>query len=224
MGRGRRGRVTRETAHTGGDGAAPRGSYPKGRMRRQQVVEEALEVFSRLGYRGVSMRDIAKRTGLTPPGLRHHFPDKDALFAAVLHERDERVRAAAGDPQEHTFIEQAKQVVAHNQAFRGLASLYAIVSAEASEPSHPLHDEFVDRYRTNATRTGALVRAGQQAGKLREDLDPEMAARLISAVMDGIQLQWLLDESVDMVPLFEGFVHGYLRPAVDNHDDHDNRE
>jgi hypothetical protein len=30
--------------------------------------------------------------------------------------------------------------------------------------------------------------------------------------MDGIQLQWLLDESVDMVPLFEEFVRGYLVP------------
>jgi len=35
--------------------------------------------------------------------------------------------------------------------------------------------------------------------------------------MDGIQLQWLLDESVDMVPLFEEFVRGYLRrdPVVE---------
>ena len=48
---------------------------------------------------------------------------------------------------------------------------------------------------------------------MRADIDPALAARLISAVMDGIQLQWLLDESVDMVPLFDEFVRRYLHPA-----------
>ena len=50
---------------------------------------------------------------------------------------------------------------------------------------------------------------------MRADIDPALAARLISAVMDGIQEQWLLDESVDMTPLFAEFVRGYLLPRPD---------
>lgn len=191
----------------------PRGSYAKGQARRQAIVDEALAVFSRTGFHSGSLREIAKRVGLTPAGLMHHFADKEELFAEVLRQRDEKVRAAAGDPAEHTIVQQAEKVVAYNQTTRGLTSLYAIVSAEATDAEHPSHADFAERYRSAAAGSAELLRAGQEAGEVREDIDPALAARLISAVMDGIQLQWLLDESVDMVPLFEEFVRGYLRPS-----------
>lgn len=193
-------------------GRGRRGPYAAGQVRRQAIVDEALAVFSRTGFRGGSLREIAKRVGVTPAGLLHHFADKEELFAEVLHQRDEKVRAAAGDPAEHTLLEQAARVVAHNQTSRGLTSLYAIVSAEATDPEHPSHTEFAARYRDRAVEAEDILRRGQEAGEVRPDIDPAHAARLISAVMDGIQLQWLLDDTVDMVPLFEEFVAGYLLP------------
>ncbi|PCE14584.1 transcriptional regulator [Microbacterium sp. SZ1] len=194
-------------------GRGRRGPYAAGQARRQAIVEEALAVFSRTGFHGGSLREIAKRVGVTPAGLLHHFADKEELFAEVLRQRDEKVRAAAGEPAEHTLIEQAKRVVSYNQTSRGLTSLYAIVSAEATDPDHPSHAEFAARYRERAAEAEVILRRGQDAGEVRADIDPAHAARLISAVMDGIQLQWLLDDSVDMVPLFEEFVGRYLNPA-----------
>ncbi|KAA0962754.1 TetR/AcrR family transcriptional regulator [Microbacterium sp. ANT_H45B] len=192
----------------------PRGPYATGQARRQAIVDEALAVFSRTGFHGGSLREIAKRVGVTPAGLLHHFADKEELFAEVLRQRDEKVRAAAGDPAEHTLIEQAKRVVAHNRTSRGLTSLYAIISAEATDPDHPSHVDFAARYRDRAADAEQILRRGQVDGEVRDDIDPARAARLISAVMDGIQLQWLLDDSVDMVLLFEEFVAGYLTPAA----------
>ena len=154
-----------------------------------------------------------KRVGVTPTGLLHHFADKEELFAEVLRQRDEKVRAAAGDPAEHTLIEQAKRVVAHNQTSRGLTSLYAIVSAEATDPEHPSHADFATRYRARAAEAEAILRRGQDRRRGARRHRPGSSARLISAVMDGIQLQWLLDDSVDMVPLFDEFVRRYLPPA-----------
>lgn len=196
-------------------GRGRRGPYAAGQARRQAIVDEALAVFSRTGFHGGSLREIAKRVGVTPAGLLHHFADKEELFAEVLHQRDEKVRAAAGDPAEHTLLEQATRVVAYNQTSRGLTSLYAIVSAEATDPDHPSHADFAARYRDRAAEAEEILRRGQDAGEVRADIDPAQAARLISAVMDGIQLQWLLDDSVDMVPLFEEFVGRYLHPAPD---------
>ncbi|WP_295100808.1 TetR/AcrR family transcriptional regulator [uncultured Microbacterium sp.] len=191
----------------------PRGPYATGQARRQAIVDEALAVFSRTGFHGGSLREIAKRVGVTPTGLLHHFAGKEELFAEVLHQRDEKVREAAGDPAEHTLIEQATRVVAHNQTSRGLTALYALVSAEATDPGHPSHADFAARYRERAVAAEEILRRGQADGEVREDIDPARAARLISAVMDGIQLQWLLDDSVDMVPLFGEFVGRYLHPA-----------
>ncbi|MCM3779933.1 TetR/AcrR family transcriptional regulator [Microbacterium hydrocarbonoxydans] len=195
-------------------GRGRRGPYAAGQARRQAIVDEALAVFSRTGFRGGSLREIAKRVGVTPAGLLHHFADKEELFAEVLHQRDEKVRAAAGDPAEHTLLEQARRVVAHNRTSRGLTSLYAIVSAEATDPEHPSHEDFAARYRDRAAEAEEILRRGQADGEVRADIDPANAARLISAVMDGIQLQWLLDDSVDMIALFEEFTAGYLLPGA----------
>lgn len=191
---------------------AKRGSYAKGQARRQQIVDAAVQVFARSGYTSGSVREIAKLVGLTPAGLLHHFASKEELYAEVIRQRDERVRAAAGDPAEHTLLEQASKVVAYNQSTRGLTSLYTTVAAEATDPGHPSHDDFAERYRRTAEASAALLRAGQAAGEIRPDVDPDAAARLISAVMDGLQQQWLLDDTVDMPAIFAEFVRGYLRP------------
>ncbi|MFC6356476.1 TetR/AcrR family transcriptional regulator [Luethyella okanaganae] len=193
-------------------GTGSRGSYAKGQARRQQIVDAALVVFGRSGYHSGSLREVAKRVGLTPAGLLHHFATKEELFTEVLRQRDERVRDAAGDPSEHTLIDQARKVVAYNQTTRGLTSLYVLVSAEATDPEHPAHMYFTERYSRSALITAAVLRAAQADGEIRPDIDPEHAARLISAVMDGLQQQWLLDDGVDMSATFEEFLRGYLLP------------
>lgn len=187
-----------------------RHGYAKGHARRQAIIDEAVKMFGQSGYRNGSMREVARRVGLTQSGLLHHFSDKEELFAEVLHHRDALVRDAVGDPAEHALLEQASKVIAYNQSRRGLASLYSIVAAEASDPDHPLHAEFVERYRSAADRAEDLIRQGQRDGELRADVDPRLAGRLIGAVMDGIQLHGLVDDSVDMVTLFEEFVRGYF--------------
>lgn len=196
----------------GAPARAPRGSYAKGQARRQQIVDEALVVFARGGFHSGSLREIAKRVGLTPTGLMHHFANKEELFTEVLRQRDEAIRAAAGDPAEHTLIQQATKVVAYNQESRGLTQLYATVSAEATDSEHPAHEDFARRYREAADGATPILEAAQADGEVRSDIDPALAARLISAVMDGIQQQWLLDDRVDMNALFAEFVRGYLRP------------
>lgn len=189
---------------------AKRGSYPKGQARRQQIVDAALVVFGRVGFHSGSMREIAKRVELTPAGVLHHFASKEELFTEVLRQRDLRVRKAAGDVSENTLLEQVRKVVAYNQTARGLTSLYTVVAAEATNSEHPAHEYFTQRYATSAAESRAVLADAQRDGLIRDDLDVSHAARLITAVMDGLQQQWLLDESVDMPAVFDEFLRGYL--------------
>ena len=124
-------------------------------------------VFGRSGITAGSLREVATRVGLTPAGLMHHFASKEELFAEVLRQRDERVRAAAGDPDEHGLVEQMQKVVAHNATTRGLTSLYTLVVAEAGDPAHPSHEAFAERYRRSADTAAALLLAGQSACEVR---------------------------------------------------------
>lgn len=62
---------------------------------RALVLEAALGLFSRQGYRATSMRDIAARAGLSTGNVYHHFKDKDAIFRELI----DRYSQAASDPE-----------------------------------------------------------------------------------------------------------------------------
>lgn len=170
--------------------------YAKGRAKRAEIIDRATALFGEAGYRGVSLREIAARCAISHPGLLHHFATKEALLTAVLERRDEedeeRFIAQAGGG-----VDQLRRVVAlaaHNEQRRGIVELYAVLSAEATAADHPAHDFFVRRYRTTiATMTGAYAQAAVQ-GALHASVAPAIAARELVALMDGLQLQWLLDD------------------------------
>jgi AcrR family transcriptional regulator len=50
---------------------------------RQQLIDVARQLFTERGYAGTSVEDIIERAGVARGALYHHFPGKDALFAAV---------------------------------------------------------------------------------------------------------------------------------------------
>jgi AcrR family transcriptional regulator len=175
--------------------AAERG-YAKGRAKRAEIIERATALFGEVGYRGSSLREIAARCGISHPGLLHHFPTKEALLTAVLEHRDEQdveryFTSAVGG------VEQLRRVVrlaARNETRRGIVELYAVLSAEATAADHPAHDFFVRRYRAAVAAMRAAYQQARADGELREGVDPEVAARELVALMDGLQLQWLLDK------------------------------
>jgi TetR/AcrR family transcriptional regulator, acrAB operon repressor len=51
---------------------------------REKILEAALRLFSRQGYRGTSIREIADAAGISTGNLYHQFPDKESLFRTLL--------------------------------------------------------------------------------------------------------------------------------------------
>lgn len=51
---------------------------------KPRILETAITLFSMKGYSGVSMRDIAREVGISPPALYNHFDNKDALYRAAV--------------------------------------------------------------------------------------------------------------------------------------------
>jgi AcrR family transcriptional regulator len=55
--------------------------------RRDQIIEVALQHFSRYGYAGTSMRNLAKEVGITAAAIYRHFPSKLDLFERAVESR-----------------------------------------------------------------------------------------------------------------------------------------
>src|SRR5579871_5978508 len=64
--------------------------------RRQRILDAALLIFARHGYRKASVEDVARAADISRPGLYLYFPSKQDLFrAAVIYALDGDVVAAA---------------------------------------------------------------------------------------------------------------------------------
>lgn len=53
---------------------------------RAQILEAALKLYSHQGYRGTSIREVAELAGVSTGNVYHQFPDKEAIFNALLDE------------------------------------------------------------------------------------------------------------------------------------------
>lgn len=192
---------------------ARRGSYAKGVARREEILESALDVIGRKGYQNASLKEIAEVVGVTPAALLHYFGSKEELFTEVLRKRDEL------DGLDPTFVSASEatagfvQVIRHNTQVPGLVALFSRLAVEAADPAHPAHQYFLDRSeRLRETFSASLAQRGYE----HPTIDPDTLARIIQAASDGLQLQWMVDPTVDMPAIMEALIDALTPRATDS--------
>ncbi|MRH91540.1 TetR family transcriptional regulator [Nocardia sp. SYP-A9097] len=182
----------------------------RGEDRREQIIDQALESFAENGYHNSSIAEIAARCGLSQPGLLHYFPNKAALLSAVLEYRDRLDYDRLGMSRQlrgKDALQQLVRLVEHNMHVPGLVQLFTVVTSEAVTLDHPARHWVINRYRILETYLAGALEGGIADGTFRPDIDTPAVARQISAMMDGLQLQWLLDpDQVDMAELFRTYI------------------
>lgn len=177
---------------------------------REQILTAAAELFAESGYRASSMVAVAEAAGLSQTGLLHHFPSKEALLAGVLERRDEQDLVAVGHPSSvrgWEALERLVRLVEHNLQREPFVRLFTTMAGEAVEPGHPGHAWLMAHHR--AARS--LVTSALEQAKADGSCDPEAPvariAETLVALMDGLQVQWLMDpQGVDMAADVAGHV------------------
>lgn len=191
-------------------------SYAKGMARREEMLEAAIRAIAGSGFRRLSLREIARESGVESAHLVYYFGSRDGLLQAVIERWDadtQVARAAEADPDRP--LDFLVEHVRLNLYVPGLVHLLHSFAAEAIAPSHEAHAFFRRRYALAAKVVSESIAAEQAAGLIPTDLDPAAEAQRLTAVSDGVQLQALLDERVDAVALLAGAVEA-LRSLSDD--------
>lgn len=189
------------------------GGYLKGRIRREDIITAAASAYGELGYHGSSLREIAKRVGISHAGLLYYFPTKEALLAAVLERRDaeDSEREQLTVPPGLDVLRHFVALAEHNVRHPGIVDLYSRLAAEAVSPDHPAHDYFVRHYRAARASVHESFAALAGRGELRAGVDPAMASLTFIALMDGLQVQWLtVPADVDLVASLRCYLENVL--------------
>jgi len=127
-----------------------------------RILDAAMRVFRRHGFRRSSIEQTAEEAGLTRQALYHHFPSKEALFRAVLerlHEQALVAEGAAASAAEEAGADLADILMAQIGARLGALFL----ALEASPHLEELFSEHLaqarDLYQAYAARFGGEVAA-----------------------------------------------------------------
>lgn len=137
---------------------------------------------------------------MTHAGILHHFGSKDQLLLEVLTYRDE----TDVDHLEGRHIPGGLDLFRHlihtaylNSERAGIVQAFVVLSGESVTDDHPARQYFTNRY---ATLRGEIIDAFTEVcaerGLERSSPMISAAASSILALMDGLQVQWLLKPDV----------------------------
>jgi AcrR family transcriptional regulator len=185
---------------------AERGPYRKGVERRSAIVRAATQVFAERGYHGASLRTIAERVGVSSASLVQYFGTKEGLLAAVLVEWARESRPAGVEGLRGlAFFASMREAMVFNAAHPGLIELFLTLSAEATSTDHPARAFVQQRYATVVREHVRHLREAVEDGEVvaMDEAALELEARVFVAAMDGIELQWLLAQELDLLELFD---------------------
>lgn len=219
-------------------------SYAKGVMKRREILSSALRLIGDQGFSETTLRDIANDVGLSQAGVLHYFDSVDDLYVQILRERDafqsERVksflsrqslrhpssepshsrRADTGttdepyEPSLDDAIEAFLALMQENLTTPGLVELYSRMQAAAADPGHPAHAYFRERRSSIPGFFMAIIDKATRQGGLNPGWDPDTAVRIVTALADGLQLQWLQDNEVDVAGILKEFFRSIRRPPA----------
>lgn len=164
--------------------------------RRAEVVAAVVELARSTGPEGITTQAIAARIGVTHGALFRHFPDKEAMWAAVFDWVREQLGAvvgtafaAGGDPLavlERVFLAHVEFIARHP----GVPHIvFHQLQRPADSVGHEQVRKMVGGYRQ---RICDLLAEAKRVGQVPAALDEEAAAILFIGTVQGLVVQGTL--------------------------------
>ena len=177
-----------------------------------------MATFGAKGFYNGSLAEVAEQVGMTHAGVLHHFGSKDQLLLEVLDYRDRKdVEHLQGHhiPDGLDLFRHLVNTARLNADRPGIVQTYAVLSAEAVTDDHPGKDWFRTRYVTLRADVAAALTQVCDPDDPPAAADVDAAAAGVLAVMDGLQVQWLLDRDAVDLPYASAFaIEAILSAAV----------
>ena len=181
--------------------------------RRGTILDAALEVFSRRGYNGASIDEIAQAAGISKALIYEHFPSKKDLHVSLLERHTQEIFVALGRTAD---TDEPGEVRLHN----GVRAFFEWVDTHSQAFRLLFRDTFeaevadvLNRLQNQATGAIAALIAAEPA-QLPRSVDPAefalgieaMAQQLSGSVQSlaiwwqqhpEVEREWLVDRVMD---------------------------
>lgn len=182
-------------------------TYPEQVLPR--VLGAALEAFAEKGYHGTTTRQLAERSGLSVPGIYHHYKSKqDILFDLMmviideLIERTGQALASADDDPRSQFDALVESLLRFHM-YRQKGAVVSTSELRSLEPDN--RARYVARRDEQQAMILRIVLAGVEAGEFSTPY-PADAARAIASLCVGVASWYRPDGQLPVEDLLERHV------------------
>jgi AcrR family transcriptional regulator len=165
--------------------------------RKNQILDAAAAVFSRLGFHEARMDDIVRESGLSKGTLYWYFTSKDAIITGLMQRIFDlgmgglrRLEGADG-PVRERLLDYTRRLGDDFQRLSAVQSIafefYAV--AARHKAVRQFLKEYFKQYRATVAR---LIAQGIDRGEFRP-VDPDTVATTLAALYEGLVLLWFVD-------------------------------
>ncbi|WP_197087267.1 MULTISPECIES: TetR/AcrR family transcriptional regulator [unclassified Bradyrhizobium] len=173
----------------------------------RRILEAAAEIAAEGGFEAVTLAEAGARAGYSRGLPSHYFRTKGDLLAALGIYVVDSYRASASDVVGFEGLIEAIryyfQMPLENPTM--VRAFHAVLASALNTPA--VAATVAQLNRNTVAEIAAAIRAGITAGRLRDDIDPDMQGALILATLRGAIPQWLADpERIDLTRLGTHFI------------------
>ena len=150
----------------------------------ERILAAAEALFAEYGFDAVSMSAIGEAAGVSKANVFHHFISKNDLYLAVLRHacRDstQHLDDLSNDEAAPLSVRLTQFAHAHLANLLEHGQVARLMLRELLSDNPRQGQELAENvYGEKFSRFVAILRAGQQAGELRADVDPAMVATML---------------------------------------------
>ena len=187
---------------------------------RQDLLDAALTVFSQKGYTAARLEDVARTAGVTRGAIYHHFGSKADLYSALIDEANQVGNSAIDRAinEGGTFIQVVTRILVYSFALLEEDQRFSEVTALllTTPDVEVLSKRRSDEAQELVDSISGFFRLIIEQGELRQDLDPQMAARAFLGYQYGLSSLWLFNRNAFSIKgsapeLAEIFVRGIAK-------------
>jgi len=172
----------------------------------ERLLNAAMKLFVKKGYRGSSVAEITRGAGLTRGALYCHFKTKEHLAREIISLFEEKYlnnMISYVEKDARSASEKFEKMMRFNVWFAGehpdLCLFMTVISAEICGSQNRLEPSLKSAYRKWSNFITGILKDGRRAGEFKREIDPQMMAWVIIGVHDGVLLQKEMNrETIDL--------------------------
>jgi len=155
---------------------------------RRGLLDAAVAVFNESGYDGTSVAALAARLGLSKAALYHHFSSKEEILETAL---DEALDGLEGVLASTDAVRPGDRLAAVLEGAVGVlvAHLPSVTLLLRVRGNSEVERRALERRRAFDQAVIAIVRAAQEEGAVRADVDASVATRLLFGMVNSL-VEW----------------------------------